>query len=273
MSDPIINIAVQAARSAGNIIMRAYSRPDKMSIREKSPHDFTTDVDERAEKSIVQIIQKAYPDHSILCEESGLIQSGDSQWIIDPLDGTRNFIHGFPHFAISIAFQHKNRIEHGIIYDPVRQELFTASRGRGAQLNGTRIRVSTKKNLSDCLLATGFAFRHQGLSHQALPKRIFQSILDLTQDIRRTGSAALDLAYVAAGRLDGFWEFGLHPWDFAAGVLLIKEAGGLASDPLGGEDFWNTGQVVAANATVLRLLLQILNSAQNEQAYNDTIGE
>lgn len=273
MSDPIINIAVQAARSAGNIIMRGYSRLDKISIREKSTHDFTTDIDERAEQAIVQVIQKAYPNHGILCEESGLLNSDDSQWIIDPLDGTRNFIHGFPHFAVSIAFLHKNRIEHGVIYDPVRQELFTASRGRGAQLNGTRIRVSSKKNLTDSLLATGFAFRHRGLSNPDLPKHIFHTILELTHDIRRTGSAALDLAYVAAGRLDGFWEFGLHPWDFAAGILLIKEAGGLAADSLGGEDFWNTGQVVAANPAILRLLLQILNSVQNEQAHNQTIGE
>ena len=255
MQEPIINIAIEAARTAGNLIMRAMQRMDKVAIMEKSPNDFVTEVDKRAEKEIIQIIHKAYPKAGILAEESGEIPGNDYQWIIDPLDGTRNFIHGFPHFAISIAIAYKNKIEHGVIYDPIRQELFTASRGKGAQMNNRRIRVSQRKQLEHSLLGTGFAYRHRD-KENITPINIMTSLLSITGDIRRAGAATLDLAYVACGRFDGFFEFGLKPWDIAAGILLIKEAGGIICDPDGGENYFKTGDIVAANPTILRQLLK-----------------
>ena len=255
MREPIINIAVEAARTAGNIIIRALHRLDTVKIAEKKPDDFVTEIDQRVEKEIISIIHKAYPSASILGEESGEIKGDDYQWIIDPIDGTRNFIHGFPHFAISIAVAYRNKIEHGIIYDPVRQELFTATRGKGAHLNSHRIRVSQRKRLNDCLLGTGFAYRYTD-KNDPMPSDVMQSILPICGDIRRAGAATLDLAYVACGRLDGFWEFGLHLWDIAAGILLIKEAGGMVCDPFGGEDYLKTGHVVAANPTIIRQLLK-----------------
>lgn len=257
MREPLINIAIEAARTAGNIITRAMQRMDTVKIAEKRPNDFVTEVDRRVEQEIISIIHKAYPSHSIMGEEGGLIEGDDYQWVIDPIDGTRNFIHGFPHFAVSIAVIHKNRIEHGVIYDPVRQELFTATRGKGAQLNERRIRVAQRKNLNECLLGTGFDCRHIG-DLTTIPGKVLQSILPICGDIRQAGAATLDLAYVACGRLDGFWEFGLHIWDIAAGILLIKEAGGLVSDPHGGEDYLKTGDVVAANPALIRQFLKTI---------------
>ncbi len=259
MREPLVNVAIQAARAAGDLIVRALDRPDKITIQEKNPRDFVTNVDQMAEREIISIIQKAYPQHSFLAEESG--QTGDSEglWIIDPIDGTRNFIHGFPHFAVSIAYRYRNRIEHGVIYDPLRQELFTASRGKGAHLNERRIRVSTQKKLEQCLLGTGFPSHHP-VEVQNLYLKMLQGLLPICGDVRRAGAATLDLAYVACGRLDGFWELGLKPWDMAAGVLLIKEAGGLVCSPQGGEDYLKTGDIVAANPKVLRQLLQVWKS-------------
>ncbi len=258
MREPIINIAVEAARAAGNIIMRAMKRLDSVKVAEKGPNDFVTEVDQRVEQEIITVIQKAYPTHGILGEEGGELKGEDDyQWIIDPIDGTRNFIHGFPHFAISIAVMHKNKLEHGVIYDPVRQELFTASRGKGAQLNERRIRVSQRKHLEECLLGTGFAYRHISDDH-SVPFRILQGVIPICGDIRRAGAATLDLAYVACGRLDGFWELGLHIWDIAAGILLVKEAGGMVCDPSGGEDYLKTGNVVAANPIIMRQFLKTI---------------
>lgn len=255
MHEPTLNIAIEAARSAGNLIMRAMQRMDTVAITEKRPNDFVTEVDKRAEQEIIHIIHKAFPGASILAEESGHIPGNDYQWIIDPLDGTRNFIHGFPHFAVSIAVTYKNKIEYGVIYDPLRQELFTAARGKGAQMNNRRIRVSPCKQLENGLLGTGFAYRHRDKDAE-LPPAIMRSLLSITGDIRRTGAATLDLAYVACGRFDGFWEFGLHPWDIAAGILLIKEAGGLICDTDGGEDYLKTGNIVAANPAIIKQLLK-----------------
>lgn len=255
MREPIINIAVEAARAAGNIIARASSRLDTIKIAEKKPNDFVTDIDQRAEQEIINIIHRAYPSHSILAEESGEHRGDDYLWIIDPIDGTRNFIHGFPHFAVSIAVMYKNKIEYGVIYDPIRQDLFTASRGKGALLNEHRIRVSQRKRLEECLLGTGFAYRHSDKNNPA-PAQIFQAMMPICGDIRRAGSATLDLAYVACGRLDGFWEFGLNIWDIAAGILLVKEAGGMVCDMQGGEDYLKTGNVVAANPTIMRLFFK-----------------
>lgn len=255
MREPIINIAVEAARAGGNIIIRAMKRMDTIKITEKKPNDFVTEVDQRVEQEIISVIKKAYPDHSILGEECGELDGNDYQWIIDPIDGTRNFIHGFPHFAISIALAHKNTIEHGVIYDPIRQELFTASRGKGAKLNEHRIRVAARKTLEECLIGTGFAYRHSDKTAD-LPGNIFKTILPICGDIRRAGAATLDLAYVACGRLDGFWELGLKIWDIAAGVLLVKEAGGIVCDPEGSENYLKSGNVVAANPMILRQFLK-----------------
>lgn len=261
MREPIIHVAIQAARAAGNIIARAANRLDKVNVAEKLPNDFVTDVDERAEREIINIIQKAYPSHSILGEESGVISGDDYQWIIDPLDGTRNFINGFPHFAVSIGVMYKSKIEYGVIYDPMRQELFTAKRGRGAQLNERRIRVNSKRNLTECLLGTGFAGRHSNPDSLDESLELLERMMPICSDIRRAGAAALDLAYVAAGRLDGFWEFGLKLWDIAAGILLVKEAGGMISDPAGGESYWDTGNIVAANPMVMKQMLKVLNQS------------
>ena len=265
MREPIINIAVDAARAAGTIIIRAMKRLDTIKIAEKQPNDFVTEVDQRVEQEIISIIHKAYPSHSILGEEGGEIAGDDFQWIIDPIDGTRNFIHGFPHFAVSIAVAYKNKIEHGVIYDPVRQELFTASRGKGAKLNDHRIRVSQRKTLEECLFGTGFAYRHKD-KNAPLPGKILQSILPICGDIRRAGAATLDLAYVACGRLDGFWELGLQRWDIAAGILLVKEAGGMICDPHGGEDYFKTGNVVAANPLIIRQFLKTIKPQLDEKA-------
>lgn len=257
MHNPLVNIAISAARAAGNTITRALDRLDKIVVNEKQPNDYVTEIDQQAEKAIIRTIQKAYPEHSILSEEAGEIegQQSDYEWIIDPLDGTRNFIHGFPHFSVSIAIRHKGKIEHGVIYDPIRQEMFSASRGKGAQLNDRRIRVSKRKSLEECLLGTGFPFRHAKDLIEPYVQSLL-AILPLSGDVRRAGSAALDLAYVACGRLDGFWEMGLQIWDIAAGALLIKEAGGLVCDFEGGETHLTTGNIVAGNPKILKPLLQ-----------------
>src|SRR5579872_3949930 len=256
MRDPLLNIAIQAARSAGNIIIRGLDRLDKIQVSEKQPNDYVTDIDQQAEREIISIIRKAHPNHAILSEECGeMAGTDDYTWIIDPLDGTRNFIHGFPHFATSIAITFKGKIERGVIYDPIRQELFSASRGKGAQLNDRRIRVSKNKTLEGCLLGTGFPHRNSAESVQSYIQSL-KAILPLSGDVRRAGAATLDLAYVACGRLDGFWEMGLKPWDFAAGILFIKEAGGLVCDFNGTEDYMKNGNIVAGNPKILKLLLQ-----------------
>lgn len=260
MKDPIVNIAVRAARAAGNIIIRAMDRLDTIEINEKRPHDFVTEVDQQAEREIISIIRKAHPSHGILGEESGesLGTNEDYVWIIDPLDGTRNFIHGFPQFAVSIGITYKGKVEHGVIYDPVRQELFTASRGKGAQLNERRIRVSKRTNLEECLLGTGFPYRHSKELIEAYTNSL-KAVLPYSGDVRRAGAATLDLAYVACGRLDGFWEIGLKPWDIAAGSLLIKEAGGIVTDFNGGEDFLKSGNIIAGNPKALKALFKCIH--------------
>lgn len=257
MKEALVNIAIRAARAAGNIIVRAADRLDTIKINEKSPNDYVTDIDKAAEREIIDIIRKACPTHAILSEEAGEKSGNDYLWIIDPLDGTRNFIHGFPHFAVSIAVSHKGKIEHGVIYDPIRQELFSASRGKGARLNDYRIRVSKRAQLGECLLGTGFPFRHAEDLVKAYTETL-SAILPLSGDVRRSGSAALDLAYVASGRLDAFWEMGLKPWDVAAGSLLVKEAGGIACDFTGGEDYLESGNIVAGNPKALKLVLQTI---------------
>ncbi|MDQ2994497.1 MAG: inositol-1-monophosphatase [Pseudomonadota bacterium] len=256
---PLVTIAENAARSAGQIIVRAADRLDRVTVTEKSANDFVTDIDQEAEQEIIGVIHKAYPNHSILSEESGAIgEDHEIVWIVDPLDGTRNFINGLPHFCVSIAVQIRGKIEHGVIYDPIRDETFTASRGRGAKLNNTRLRISQRTKLEKALVGTGFPFRNTELTETYL--NMFTKVFPQTGDIRRGGSAALDLAYVAAGRLDAFWEMDLKIWDIAAGSLLIKEAGGLVSDFTGSENYLESGNIVAGNPKLFKALLQLIAS-------------
>lgn len=257
---PLVNIAVRAARRAGEIIIRGMNRLHRLEIRAKGQNDFVTEIDLAAERDIIETIRKHYPDHGVLAEESGELDGarGESEfvWIIDPLDGTTNFLHGFPQFAVSIAVARRGRVEHGVIYDPLRQELFTTSRGEGAQLDGRRIRVSSHVGLEGALIGTGFPYRSnvRWLDHYMA---MLKTVMQRTAGIRRPGSAALDLAYVAAGRLDGFWEFGLAPWDTAAGTLLITEAGGLVST-LRGTEYNQQGHILAGSPKVHAALLEAL---------------
>jgi myo-inositol-1(or 4)-monophosphatase len=266
---PMLNIAIRAAREAGNIIARAVERLDTIKITAKSERDFVTNIDIKAEQAIITTLRKAYSTHSILSEECGLDQKSEEyQWIIDPLDGTTNFIHGFPHFAVSIALKHNDRIEQAVIYDPIRQELFTASHGAGARLvnnnNSIRLRVSQQKTLEHALLGTGFPFKDPHLVAPYLST--LQAFLPTATGIRRAGSATLDLAYIAAGRLDGFWEFGLKPWDLAAGSLLIREAGGLVGDFAGTENYMESGNIVTGNPKIFKAMLQAIQPALKEHA-------
>ena len=254
---PLLNIAISAARLAGDIIVRHMDQLDRIKVTAKNGADYFSEVDIKAEQAIINTIHKAYPDHGIQAEESGIQnETSDFIWIIDPLDGTTNYLHSFPFFSVSIALQVKGRIEHGVIYDPLRHECFSASRGRGARLNDRRLRVSKQTQLSGALLGTGFSCRNAELASRYLPA--FESLIGKCAGVRRAGSAALELAYVASGRLDGFWEFGLKPWDIAAGSLLIQEAGGLISDLQGGEDYLNNGDVIAGTPKVFKSLLQTI---------------
>lgn len=254
---PLLNIAINAARQAGDVIIRHMEQVDRLKVTAKSSDEYFSEVDIKAEQTIIRAILKAYPEHGIIAEESGTHNpDAESLWIIDPLDGTTNYLHGFPFYSISIAHKVKNRIEHAVVYDPIRHECFSASRGRGAQLNDRRIRVSKQNVLASALLGTGFPSRNATLAQRYLPT--FEALVSKCAGMRRTGSAALDLAYVACGRLDGFWEFGLRPWDIAAASLIIKEAGGLIGDLQGGEDYMNQGDVVAGNPKVFKSLLQTL---------------
>ena len=258
---PMVNVALAAARKAGEIIVRAADRIDLVEVRRKSGSDYVTEIDVAAEREIVQNLRKAYPDHEILAEEgTGGASAGTSpyRWIIDPLGGTTNFSRGIPHFAVSIACMKDGRIEHAVVLDPVRREEFTATRGSGAQLNGKRLRVSSRGMTKDALLGTGIPFR--GTSNALLVPYMetLRQLADRTAGIRRAGVASLDLAYVAAGRFDGFWEIGLQPWDIAAGALLVQEAGGLVSDFEGGHDWLQSGDIVAANPKCLKPMLQVI---------------
>ncbi|RKZ84751.1 MAG: inositol-1-monophosphatase [Candidatus Parabeggiatoa sp. nov. 3] len=259
---PMLNIAIRAARSAGTYIVRSLEKRPNLQIERKGQNDFVTEVDRQAEAAIIDILRKAYPNHAILAEESGTQQGEAYQWVIDPLDGTTNFLHGNPQFAVSIGLRHEGRLELGVIYDPLRDELYTASRGTGALLNDRRLRVSRLMSLEDALLGTGFPFRKQHHIHSYL--NTFNALFSQVADIRRAGSAALDLAYVAAGRLDGFWEIGLNEWDMAAGVLLIQEAGGLVSDFSGGNDYFNTGNIVAGSPKAFKGILQTIHPHLSE---------
>ena len=254
---PILNIAVRAARKAGSIINRA-SLAGGWKVRAKRANDFVTQVDQAAEQAIIETVKKAYPDHGFLAEESGASgETAEHVWIIDPLDGTTNFIHGFPQYAVSIGVRHRGATAHAVVYDPVRNELFTASKGSGAFLNDRRMRVSALAKFGDALVGTGFPFKE--LTRLDLYTRQLQTMMRTCAGVRRAGAAALDLAYVACGRLDAFWELGLSPWDMAAGALLIQEAGGLVGDLAGEQSWLSSGDICAATPKVFPALLEALH--------------
>jgi myo-inositol-1(or 4)-monophosphatase len=253
----MVNIAIRAARRAGELMIRQLNRLEALKVAEKAKNEFVTQVDKDAEAAIIEVIRDHYPDHAILAEESGAAGEHEFQWIIDPLDGTTNYVHGFPVFSVSIAVARRGEIEHGVVYDPLRQEIFSASRGGGAQLDGHRIRVSKRTTLQQALVATGFPYR-ANLKHIDRYLEMLRAVMLETAGVRRPGSAALDLCYVAAGRVDAFWELGLAKWDIAAGALIIREAGGRISDFRGGDGYLESGNVVAGNPKVYAALSKLL---------------
>ncbi len=271
----MLTIAVRAARTAGDIIVRSMDRVNLLTITPKGRNDFVSEVDRQAEREIIHTLQKAYPTHAFLGEESGRQGPAktDFVWVIDPLDGTTNFLHGFPQFCVSIALLHRGRIEKGVIYDPLRQELFTAARGAGASLNNRRIRVSKQNGLKGALLGTGFPFKDQ--RHVDAYLGMMRDLMRDTAGIRRAGSAALDLAYVAAGRLDGFWEIGLKRWDMAAGILLIQEAGGIVTDLEGKDKYMESGNVLTANPKLHQIMASLIEPHLTEalRASGDPAGD
>ncbi|RRS05573.1 inositol monophosphatase [Aquabacterium soli] len=257
---PMLNIAIKAARAAGAIINRASLDVDRLTVSSKSHNDFVTEVDQAAEEAIIDIILAAYPSHGILAEESGQSRGNKSSefvWIIDPLDGTTNFIHGFPVYAVSIALAWRGQVQQAVVYDPSRNDLFYASRGKGAFMNDRRLRVSKRTRMLDSLIGTGFPFR-KGDNFQRYLK-MFEEVMVQCAGVRRPGAAALDLCYVAAGFYDGFFETGLSPWDIAAGSLMITEAGGLVGNFTGEADFLFQREVVAGNPRIYGQLVQILS--------------
>ena len=258
---PSLRIAVEAAHQAGKLIVQKFQRVDLLTISQKAHSDFVTEVDQAAEQLIIQRLKKSFPTHAFLAEESGETRGKDDEyvWIIDPLDGTTNFIHGFPHFAVSIALQHKGKLEQAVIYDPIRHEFFTASRGHGALLNDRKMRVSNRVKLEDTLLGLGFPFRNPEKLAEHLA--IFTRLFPITGNMRRAGSAALDMAYVASGRLDGYWEGGVMPWDIAAGVLLVQEAGGMVSDYNGSDHYLKTNSIITGNPKIFKALLEHIQAS------------
>ena len=253
---PLLNVAVMAAHRGGDTLIRNLNKLDQLRVEEKGRNDFVSEADRAAERAVIDTILKHYPEHAILAEESGSQGESEYQWVIDPLDGTTNYLHGFPVFAVSVALLHKGRMEHGAVYDPMRQELFTASRGHGAQLDGRRIRVSGLTNPKRALVGTGFPFRDTSMAFQPYVDMLVKAIRN-TSGVRRPGAAALDLCYVAAGRLDAFWETGLSRWDLAAGALIIREAGGIVSGLDGSDDFLASGHVLAGTPKIYAALAKL----------------
>lgn len=256
MPRPAVNVAVRAARAAGQIILRYMNRLDSLDVVEKQRHDYVSEVDKLAEAEIIRELRRAYPRDAILGEESGQIGKSRNVWTIDPLDGTHNYLRGFPHFSVSIALVENGEPVVGVVYDPLRDELFTASKGDGAFLNDRRIRVGKRENLVGALLVTGFPYRQR--RHLDAQMAMTRALLNEAEDIRRTGSAALDLAYVAAGRVDGYFEIGLYPWDMAAGCLLVREAGGRYCDFIGRDGIPETGNLVAGNVHVANAMVKTI---------------
>ena len=265
----LLNIAVRAARAAGEVIIRAVPRLDSLQVIAKGRNDYVSEVDRAAEREIIEVIRHLYPNHAFLAEESG--ESGadtsETTWIIDPLDGTTNFLHGFPTYAVSIACRQKGRIEHGVVYDPTRGEIFTASRGAGAHLENRRIRVSKQRQLDGALISTGFPYS-ANLEFTDAYLAMMRAVMMSTSGIRRPGAAALDLAYVACGRVDGFWEVGLHSWDTAAGSLLITEAGGMVGTITGAE-YRQGGDIIAGTPKVYAALVETIRPHVPESLKTD----
>jgi myo-inositol-1(or 4)-monophosphatase len=255
----MVNIAVRAARRAGELMIRQLNHLESLQVTEKSRNEFVTQVDHLAEAAIIEVIRDHYPEHAILAEESGSQGDHEYQWIIDPLDGTTNYIHGFPVFSVSIAVAQNGELQHGVVYDPLRQEIFSATRGQGAQLDGRKIRVSKRTALQQSLIATGFPYR-MNLEHIDRYLGMLRAVMLESAGVRRPGSAALDLCYVAAGRVDAFWEIGLSKWDIAAGALIIREAGGRISDFRGSDNYLVSGNVVAGNPKVYAALSKLLST-------------
>ncbi len=262
--NPMLNMAIKAAHEAGDIIARSADRIDQLQIENKDKNDFVSEIDHSAEEAIIRILKKAYPSHAFHGEETGKHEGkgtaeNEFEWIIDPLDGTTNFLYGIPQFAVSIALKKDGKLDQAVIYDPMKDDLFYATRGAGAFLNNRRIRVSKRTSLHNALLTTGVPYRPD---QEELIDTYLQTMKVLIKDtagVRRPGSAALDLAYVAAGRYDGFWEFGLHEWDIAAGVLLVQEAGGLVGDLKGDNTHMKTGDIVAASPKVFKDMIKRLH--------------
>jgi myo-inositol-1(or 4)-monophosphatase len=258
MPRPAINVAVRAARAAGNIILRYMNRIDGLNIVEKQRMDFASEVDRLAEAEIVKELKRAYPTHAFLAEESGAIGKGPLVWVIDPLDGTHNYLRGIPHFSVSIALLDKGEPVYAVVFDPLRDELFTASKGDGAYVNDRRMRVAKRENLAGAMIGTGFPYRQR--SHLDAQLDMTRALLGHAEDIRRSGSAALDLAYVAAGRYDGFFEIGLKPWDMAAGALLVREAGGRYCDFAGRDGIPESGNIIAGNLNVAQAMVDAISA-------------
>jgi len=252
----LLNIAIKAAHRGGDMAARQLKRVSELKIESKGTNDFVTRVDRAVEDKIIETIREYHPDHAFLAEESGTSGDHDHVWIIDPIDGTTNFVHGLPVFAVSIALRIKGRIEVGVVYDPNRQEIFTAIRGRGAQVDGHKIRVSGRRGLDGALIGTGFPFKLQDRVDSYV--KMLASVLRTTAGVRRPGAASIDLAWLAAGRYDGFWEFGLSPWDIAAGSLIVREAGGLISELEGDGDYLESGNIVAGSPRVHDALRKLL---------------
>ena len=253
---PMLNIAIRAARTAGDSIVREMDRTRDISIETKGKNDFVTEVDKNAEGIIISVIKNAYPEHAFLAEESGQEGENDYLWIIDPLDGTTNFLHGLPHFAISIALERDGKPFAGVVYSPVMDELFWAENGQGAFLNNERLRTSGRRNLEECLIATGMPYKGRD-NHPQYPQML-DTVWSTTSGIRRFGAAALDLAYIAAGRYDGFFEFSLSPWDIAGGIIIVREAGGNVTVINGSGEMKKTGNILASNGHIHRELSEVL---------------
>lgn len=267
---PILNVATKAAREAGKIINRASQDVGSLKIQTKDYNDFVSEVDRSAEEAIINILKEAYPTHGFYGEESGKTNlDAESIWIIDPLDGTTNFLHNFPCYCVSIALQERGVLTQAVIYDPVHNDLFTATKGRGAFLNDKRIRVTNRSKLQDSLISTGFPFKD--FSYLDTYAEIFKDMAKKTAGLRRPGSAALDLAYVAAGYTDGFFEINLSPWDIAAGALLVQEAGGIVGDFEGNESWLRTGNIVAGNPKVFGQMLQVIAPHLTERIKTPTL--
>lgn len=259
----LLNVAVLAARRAGAVLIRNLVKLEKLKVEIKGHNDYVSDADHAAERAIIDVIKKHYPEHAILAEESGAQGDSDTVWIIDPLDGTTNYLHRFPVFAVSIGVQVDGRMAHAVVYDPLRQELFTATRGAGAQLDDHKIRVSGQKELERALIGTGFPYRQSDDELEPY-LRMLGKVVKNTSGVRRPGAAALDLCYVAAGRLDAFWETGLAPWDMAAGALIIREAGGIVSGLDGGENYLDTGHILCGTPKIYSGLAKLCASEIKE---------